>query len=329
MNNITPLLKLILCLTFLIHFSHPIHAENTPIKPIFLYNNHAQEKEIKNSLPIHHYTAKNINIYTAYEKIKTLFPNLPITTFETQQILSFKSSKKEATKIYNLLKQWDRPPVQIRFYIHIYEIATESLKNNQNLLSGLSNPISIEYNLSKHKFTPLSPIISQLHQLESSGNATLLAHPMIATTLLHEAEIRIGDKLPYTSTLSNGSILSSSITQMDTGLHVKIKPLFINDTQIYTTLEIKVETIKVWKQINTTEFPVLSERFVKTDLLLTHKQPFIIAGLTQENKKNNTTHPSLLKSIPLLRTLSQKKHQNTSKTDLIIIIVPEIITPRH
>jgi len=316
---------------FLIPLNIVITATTETATPLFLYKNQAdlekQKTKKKSRLPIHNYSVKNIPVQTIQEKIAPLFPHIPFTTIPNQQLLSFRSGIKDTTEIVNLLKQWDKPAIQIRFYIHIYEVATESLKKNKQLLSGLSNPLSIQYTVSTMPLLPLTPLISQLQQLEGNGEATLLAHPMIATTLLHPAEIRIGDKLPYTSTLSNGSILSSSIAHLDTGIHLKIKPLFVNNTHIYTTIEMEVETIKVWKQVGTTVLPILSKRFVQTELMLKDNNPFVIAGLTQKNQKKNQTHPPFLKSIPILRKLSKNKQEESSQTDLIIIIIPKIITP--
>ena len=308
-----------------------IYATDEPITPLFLYNNQDNLQQDPINTSIHHYPIKNADIQTSSSRLKILFPELKIISFPSQQLLSFKASPKTAKKIISLLKKWDHPQVQIRFYTHIYEIATESLKNTQNLLSSLSDPFSLTYDIIENKLTPISPLITHLHQLESNGEATLVAHPMIATTLQKEAEIQIGDKIPYESTNSNGTVLSSRVTQMDTGLHIKITPSMIHNTQIHTQLDIKIETIKVWKQLKTSEFPILSKRWIKTTLSLTDKTPFIIAGLTQENKKKNSSHPSLLRKIPLLNTLASKHQKNATKTDLLIIIIPEIMTssPQH
>ncbi len=324
--------KIIIILLISLLQSQTTSANSSSIKPIFLYNN--QENTPQENIAtdevntaIFHFTINHIDLQTATTQLNALFPKLKIIPLNNHQLISVKTSSQTAQKITKILKKWDTPPIQIRFYTHIYEIATDSLKKSQNLLSGLSAPFTMEYNIIENKLSSLSPLITHLQQLESNGEATLIAHPMVATTLQKEAEIRIGDKIPYESTASNGNLLSASITQMDTGLHIKIKPTQINNTAIHSQVNIKIETIKVWKQLNTTKFPILSKRWVKTTVSLTHKQPFIIAGLTQENKKNNHTHPSLFNKIPILKDIASKKEITTTKTDLVIIIIPEIILP--
>jgi type II secretory pathway component GspD/PulD (secretin) len=259
----------------------------------------------------------------AVTQLRPLFPKLHFIPDDAQKLITFTARETTHATITKILHKWDKPSHQIRFHTHIYEISETVLKNSQGLLSGLIDPISLSHTIGSSTVTPLNAIISHLQFLESTGEASLVAHPMIVTGLLNQAEIKIGDKIPYESSVSNGNLLTYHMSQMDTGIHLTITPKLINENQaIITDLDLKIESVKVWKQLQHSDFPILSKRWVKSTVTLQNETPFIIAGLTETSHKKNTSMPTFLKKIPLL---SQRMKNNITSTDLLIIIYPEIL----
>ena len=75
--------------------------------------------------------------------------------------------------------------------------------------------------------------------------------------------------------------------------------------------------------------PALSTRRIETDVELAHGQSFVIAGLLDERVIENLSRLPGLANIPVLGVLFRSRSQTKSKTELVVVVTPEIASPLH
>jgi pilus assembly protein CpaC len=73
--------------------------------------------------------------------------------------------------------------------------------------------------------------------------------------------------------------------------------------------------------------PALSERKISTEVELKDGQSFAIAGLLDNRVIENLNKIPGLSSIPLFGKLFQSRTQSRTKTELLVVVTPEIVRP--
>jgi pilus assembly protein CpaC len=73
--------------------------------------------------------------------------------------------------------------------------------------------------------------------------------------------------------------------------------------------------------------PALATRRVETDVELGEGQSFAIAGLIDDRVTNQFSKIPGLANIPILGALFKSKSVNKTKTELVVLVTPEAITP--
>jgi pilus assembly protein CpaC len=73
--------------------------------------------------------------------------------------------------------------------------------------------------------------------------------------------------------------------------------------------------------------PALATRRVATEIELSEKQSFAIAGLLDNRMTENLNKVPGLGDIPLLGKLFQSRATNKNKSELLVLVTPEIVNP--
>ena len=73
--------------------------------------------------------------------------------------------------------------------------------------------------------------------------------------------------------------------------------------------------------------PALSTRRMETNVELGEGQSFVIAGLLEDRMVENMSRLPVLSQIPLLGALFRSRQENKTKTELVVVVTPEITDP--
>jgi pilus assembly protein CpaC len=73
--------------------------------------------------------------------------------------------------------------------------------------------------------------------------------------------------------------------------------------------------------------PALATRRAETDVELGEGQSFAVAGLIDDRVQEQLTRIPGLASIPILGVLFKSKDARKAKTELVVIVTPEIVVP--
>jgi general secretion pathway protein D len=189
-----------------------------------------------------------------------------------------------------------------------------------------------------------------LDAMQTSSDVNVLSTPHLLTTDNEEAEITVGQNVPFQSGFSssslsglsgllNGSGTSASSLSSLTGLagsttpygaiqrtnvdlKLSIKPQ-INDSD-YVRLVIQVQNEEIASQDQVLG-PTTSKRQAKTTVVAKDQQTVVIGGIMQERTIEGTSKVPLLGDIPILGHLFRKDNTHKVKVNMLIFLTPYII----
>lgn len=168
------------------------------------------------------------------------------------------------------------------------------------------------------------PLVIQA--LQNKGAANILSTPNIMTSDNKEAEIFVGENVPFLSAtnLTSTGLSQQSIERKDTGIILKIKPQ-ISEGE-YIKLDIYQE-ISAVKDFGTASAPNLgsTKRSAKTSVVVKNSDTVVIGGLIQDKDNVTESKIPLLGDIPLLGWLFKSRTTSRDKTNLLIMLTPRII----
>lgn len=168
---------------------------------------------------------------------------------------------------------------------------------------------------------------------EFKGAVNVLSTPQLLTSDNKEAEIIVGENVPFisqsqTSTAGGTAIpgILNSIVRQDVGIKLTITPQITEGD--YVKLDIYQEISSV-KQDSTEILinigPTTTKRSTKTSVVVKDDQTVVIGGLMGERAEENITKIPLLGDIPLLGYLFKLKSVEKTKTNLLVFLTPHII----
>jgi general secretion pathway protein D len=71
--------------------------------------------------------------------------------------------------------------------------------------------------------------------------------------------------------------------------------------------------------------PQIFERNLSTEVVAESGQTIVLGGLISENSSDGESGVPILRDIPLLGGLFSSKNQNTTKTELVIMVTPRVL----
>lgn len=166
-----------------------------------------------------------------------------------------------------------------------------------------------------------------LKAMQSSGMLNVLSSPTILTSDNKEAEIFVGENVPFlgTSTI-NGATSQQSIDRKDTGITLKITPQITEGDYIKLDVQQEISALKDTVTVGASSTDrTTTKRSAKTSVIVRDQETVAIGGLISENESETTTKVPLLGDIPLLGYLFRSKSVKRQKTNLILLLTPRVI----
>jgi general secretion pathway protein D len=169
-----------------------------------------------------------------------------------------------------------------------------------------------------------------LNALASDTNSNILSTPTLVTLDNEEAEIVIGENVPFvtgsfTSTGAGDSATNpfQTITRSDVGLTLKIKPQ-INEGDAMR-LDIEQEVSSIADSVAGASDIVTNKRSIKTNVMVDDGQVVVLGGLIEEVVNESVQKVPLLGDIPYLGALFRSKTSDVRRTNLMVFIHPVIL----
>ncbi len=169
-----------------------------------------------------------------------------------------------------------------------------------------------------------------LNLVASNNELSLLSRPSLLVRNNEEASINIGSNEPFLSGVNsstvNNQILSNDVQYKDTGITVKVSPR-INDDGIIN-MKIYQELSQLGEPRTAQNLQSFIQRKIETSVVVRDGSAIIIGGLIQTIERDNQQGIPVLKDIPIIGSLLFSSiDQNLERTELVLIIVPQIVNP--
>lgn len=290
--------------------------------------------------------------------------SISITADKASNALLIAASPADYSSIIGVIKQLDRRPRQVYVEALIVEASLDKLKelgsrwratathNGEpvviggvgtvdsstmgNIMGGLSGltvggvgnfvtvPVTGEDGTTRNLTVPGFAALFSLG--EFVGAVNILSSPQILTSDNIEAEIVVGENVPFVSKrerdVTTTNTVLSSIERKDVGIILRIKPQIAEGD--YVKLDIFQEISSV-KESSEAVGPTTAKRSTKTSIVVQDGQTVVIGGLMQEREEVIEQRVPLLHRIPILGWLFKFKSNQKQKTNLLVFINPNVI----
>ena len=163
--------------------------------------------------------------------------------------------------------------------------------------------------------------------LQNKGLFQSLAEPNLVAESGKEASFLAGGEFPIPIAQGGSGSVAISVMFKEFGVRLNFTPTVTSDNRVRLKVRPEVSTLDFGNAIVLQGFriPALSTRRTETELELDNGQTFAVAGLL-----NNTMTESLQKvpgigDIPILGYLFRSKAAQKNRTELVVMITPEIL----
>jgi len=215
-----------------------------------------------------------------------------------------------------------------------------------NILTGLSGLtaggmgnfldvpiITTDPSTGESKSTKLSvPGFAALFSLnEFRGTINVLSTPQILTSDNKEAEIMVGENVPFVSKrerdITTTSTVLSSIERYDVGIKLKITPQITEGDHVKLDIYQEISSLVQGESesILINVGPTITKRSTKTAVVVKDRQTVVIGGLMAERREENITKVPLLGDIPVLGWLFKTSSVRKQKTNLLVFLTPHVV----
>jgi general secretion pathway protein D len=178
--------------------------------------------------------------------------------------------------------------------------------------------------------TEIPAIAAVLRAASTRTNLNILSSPHLLTQNNKEAEIIVGENVPFITSTSRDSTnlanVINTVERKDVGITLRITP-HIHESE-YVSMDIYQESsaLKDTSLLQeSTVGPTTTKRSAKTTVLVKNGDTVIIGGMMQETTLKNESKIPLLGDIPLLGYLFKFSSKQKRKTNLVILLTPHII----
>ncbi len=217
-----------------------------------------------------------------------------------------------------------------------------SLASFGGFLAGIQGPVIPELQKLGINIPSFGVILTAL---QSTNDVNVLSTPHLLTTDNEDAEITVGQNVPFQSGFSASPLggLSSipglppgigqalgggggtpfgSITRTNVDLKLTVKPQINESDFVRMVIQEHIEEIA---SIDPVLGPTTSKRSAKTTVIAKDQETIVIGGIMQDRTLESATKVPLLGDIPLLGHLFRSSSKKKVKTNLLLFLTPYII----
>jgi len=171
-------------------------------------------------------------------------------------------------------------------------------------------------------------VVALISALAGDSETNLLATPSIVTLDNQEAEILVGQNVPFVTgeSTSAGADVDNpfrTIERQDIGVSLKVKPQINEGDAI--TMEIEQEVSNISGTATNAVDIVTNKRSIKTTVQLEDGALLVLGGLIDETIVESEQKVPLLGDIPILGALFRYKRETGRKQNLLVFIRSTII----
>ena len=178
--------------------------------------------------------------------------------------------------------------------------------------------------------TEIPAVAAVLRAAQTRSDIKILSSPHLLTQNNKEAEIVVGENVPFISSQSrdttNLANVINTVERKDVGVTLKITP-HIHESE-FVSMDIYQESSALKESSGLDQSlvgPTTTKRSARTTVLVKSGDTILIGGIVQETKSDIESKVPILGSIPLIGWLFKYNTKVTTRTNLVILLTPHII----
>jgi general secretion pathway protein D len=177
-------------------------------------------------------------------------------------------------------------------------------------------------------------LASVVHVLSSTGRFRVISRPMVFTSNNKKAIIASGTEIPVpvasltnlqpTTTNTGTAAVASNIEFKKVALQLEVVPLINSDKEVSLDILQKIDSLAGSTIIDGNSIPNIATRYIRTNVSAANGSTIVLGGLIQDSKMRNTSGIPILDRIPYVGALFRNTTTNMTRTELIILMRPEV-----
>jgi general secretion pathway protein D len=260
--------------------------------------------------------------------------NVGLVVDERANSLIFQTTGEEYRKLLPLIKRLDVMPKQILLEVVIAEVKlTDEYKQGVDLAltnQGIGN-VTGGFNLTNGD-GGLSYILTgaqgsiDVSLFQKNTNVEVLSRPSLLVRDGVTATMSVGDNIPTVGEIITDPVNGSrtSIVYLETGVDLSVTPTINAQGVVIMEIVQKISN-QAPGDSSVAGSPTIFERTFSTEVVADSGQTIILGGLISEDKTINDRTVPFFSSLPLIGKLFDATEQNTTKTELVIMVTPRLI----
>ncbi|MCH8274204.1 MAG: type II secretion system protein GspD [Armatimonadetes bacterium] len=252
----------------------------------------------------------------------------------TGRIIMIRGPADEVAAAIEVAKTLDQPRAQVSIAVMIHDVSNDALEelgltwsySDVNITE--TDPRGI--NFGSFTRAPLS-FTAKIKALERTEKAKLLASPNISVLEGERAFILIGSRLNFPVligyTQANTPIFDRQEERV--GIYLQVAAHVDGDNEITLSLYPQVSVVTGFLDINGASYPQISTREAQTTLRVKSGEVIVMGGMLKDEEVTIIEKVPFLAEIPILGALFRHRRKTKVSSQVIITILPVIITPRQ
>jgi len=170
-----------------------------------------------------------------------------------------------------------------------------------------------------------------VHALNSTGNFRVISRPMVFTSNNKKAIIASGTEIPVpVSTLSTNQNVVGGIAQQSNiqfkkvALQLEVVPLINSEKEVSLDILQKIDSLAGSTIVDGNAIPNIATRYIRTNVAAPNGGTIVLGGLITDDKRKNYSGIPVLDRIPLLGYLFRSTTKSKTRTELIVLMRPEV-----
>lgn len=157
--------------------------------------------------------------------------------------------------------------------------------------------------------------------LETLAETSVIASPSVRVLNKQKAELIIGQRLGYKTITNNGVQSIENINFLEVGTKLILRPFVAQDGLV--RMEIHPERSD--GKINEVGLPESRTTEVTSNVMIRDGSTIVVGGLIEEQVNQSQSRIPGLGALPVVGNLFKSKTNDTTRTELIVLITPRVI----
>ena len=170
-----------------------------------------------------------------------------------------------------------------------------------------------------------------MNAFAQQNKVNILSTPRIMVLDNQTATLNVGSQVPIlggqttTSTVEGSTVNAQVVSYVTTGITVSVTPTI--NTEGLLTLQISVtDSQAVPNSTSSINSPLITNDSLSTSIVATTSETILLGGMMSDSVTDSKSKVPLLGDIPLLGNLFKTRSKDKTKTELIIMLTPKILT---